>query len=95
MVQKLLKTLKSGIAGPGWSDRVAQVDKIIKFGENSFALLADTRNYTDRKMWVIIQSRVNCEAIVIMRVKPSLRQDGQFTLKASANFSVVSDYFKN
>ena len=57
----------------GWVGRVSQVDKIIKFDENSFALLADTRNHTDRKMWVMIQSRVNCEAIVIKRVKPSLR----------------------
>ena len=49
----------------------AQVDKIIKFGENSSALLVDTHNHTDRKMWLMIQSRVNWEAIVIKRVTPS------------------------
>ena len=76
IVQKYLKTLKRVMAGlgwPGWVGRFTQVDKIIKFVENSFVFLADTRNHTDRKMWVMIQSRVNCEAIVIRRVKPSLR----------------------
>ena len=37
------------------------------------SLLADTRNHTDRKMWVMIQPRVNCEAIVTKWVRPSLR----------------------
>ena len=46
-------------------------------------------------MWVMIQSRVNCEAIVIKRVKPSLRQAGQFTLKARVNISVLSEYLTN
>ena len=63
------------MTGPAWSGRfgqAAQSDKITQFGENYFALLADTRNHTDRKMWVMIQSRVNCEAVVIKRMKPCL-----------------------
>ena len=40
------------MTGPSWSGRagrVAQVDEIIQFGENSFVLLAGTRNHNDRK----------------------------------------------
>ena len=45
----------------------------IQFSGNFFALLADTRNHTDPKNSVMIQSRVNCEANVTKRMRPSLR----------------------
>ena len=46
MTVKIFKNTERGDDVPGWSGRVGratQADKIIQFGENAFALLADTR----------------------------------------------------
>ena len=82
MVQKIFKDterhynrarLVGSRPGPVGSVGLLKLKFFNQFGENSFALLADTRKHTDQKMWVMIQSRVNCEAIVTKWARPSLR----------------------
>ena len=76
--KRYLKTLKGVLTGPGCG-RVGSVGllKLMKLPHSaktpfSFSLTLVSCNRTDRKMWGMIQSRVNCEPIVIKRVKPSL-----------------------